>query len=72
MKKNNSQFINSFLIILGGALLLFEISGEGENVYILILGICLLMFGLYRATNYWVETKDDHKIEEKDSEEKEL
>lgn len=61
MKKSNSQVINTFLIIVGGALLIFEISGSKENVYFLIVGIVMLMFGLFRATNHWVETKDDHK-----------
>lgn len=61
MKKINAQVLNSFLIILGGAMLLFEISGDKKNVYILVVGIILLMFGLYRATNHWVYTKDDHK-----------
>ena len=63
MKKNNSQLINFILIALGGVLLLFEISGEKENVYFLVIGIILLMFGLYRATNHWVYTKDDHKVD---------
>lgn len=61
MKKPNSQFINSVLILVGGAMLLFQISGEERNVYIMILGLVFLMFGLYRATNFWVDTKDDHK-----------
>ncbi|HER39742.1 MAG TPA: hypothetical protein ENO10_00805 [Salinimicrobium catena] len=68
MKKINSQVFNSFLIILGGAMLLYEISGDKENVYILIVGIILLMFGLYRATNHWVYTKDDHKQENQSDE----
>jgi membrane-bound ClpP family serine protease len=68
MKKINSQVLNTFLIVLGGAMLLFEISGDGKNVYILILGIILLMFGLYRATNHWVYTKDDHKQENESDE----
>ena len=71
MNKNNSQLINSLLIIIGGALLIFEISGDEENVYLLILGLVMLMFGLYRATNHWAITKDDHKNEaEENSEEK--
>lgn len=63
MKKNNSQVINTFLIVVGGGFLLYEISGEEENVYVLIAGIIMLMLGLYRATNHWVDTKDDHKNE---------
>ena len=60
MSRTNSQLINAILIILGGGILLFHISGEKDNVYILILGLVMLMFGLFRATNYWVDTKDDH------------
>lgn len=61
--KNNAQLINTVLIIVGGILLLTKIFGKGENVYLLIIGIVLLMFGLFRATNHWVYTKDDHKKE---------
>ena len=57
----NSQVINSLLIIIGGGLLVFQIAVQEKNVYIMILGLVFLMFGLYRATNFWVETKDDHK-----------
>lgn len=71
MIKKNSQLINSLLIVIGGTLLIFEISGGEENVYFLILGIVMLMFGLYRATNHWAITKDDYKNEtEENSEDK--
>lgn len=63
MKKSNSQLINFILITVGGGFLLYEISSQNENVYFLIIGIVLLMFGLYRATNHWVYTKDDHKLD---------
>jgi hypothetical protein len=66
MKKPSSQTLNSILILVGGAVLLFEISGEERNVYVMVLGLVMLMFGLYRATNFWVETKDDHKKENED------
>lgn len=65
--KNNAQLINTILIIGGGILLLTKIFGKGDNVYLLIIGIVLLMLGLFRATNHWVYTKDDHK-EENDNE----
>lgn len=59
-KKDNSQIINTLCICIGGGILIFLIAGEEiENVYLLILGLILLMFGLYRATNHWVYTKDD-------------
>lgn len=65
--EKNAQLINAVLIIVGGILLLTKIFGKGENVYFLVIGVVLLMFGLYRATNHWVYTKDDHK-EENDNE----
>ena len=68
MKKPSAQFWNSMFIIVGGVILLFEISGEEKNVYAMILGLVMLMFGLYRATNFWVETKDDHKKEKEEEE----
>jgi len=66
MKKPSAQFVNSMLILVGGAILIFEISGEERNVYSLIVGLVLLMYGLFKATNFWVETKDDHLEEEED------
>ena len=39
--------------------MLYTIAGEEESKYLQILGLVIIMFGLYRATNYWVETKDD-------------
>ncbi len=67
MKKPSAQFWNSLFIIVGGVILLLEISGEEKNVYAMILGLVLLMFGLYRATNFWVDTKDDHKKEKEET-----
>ena len=71
MKKDNSQVINTVLIVIGAIILIFELAGEQKNVYLLILGFVILMFALYRATNHWSITKDDHKKEaEENSEEK--
>ena len=66
MKKLSAQFWNSMFILVGGGILLFQMAGEEKNVYALVLGIIMLMFGLYRATNFWVETKDDHKKEQEE------
>ena len=60
MKKDYSQLINTLLILSGGILLIFQISQDEKNVYILIVGLILLMLGLYKATNHWTITKDDH------------
>ena len=69
MDKKNGQLINTVLIIVGGVLLIYTIAVEEPQKYLQILGFIIIMFGLYRATNHWVETKDDHK-EEKDQQEK--
>lgn len=66
MKKPSAQFLNSMLILVGGTILIFEISEEERNVYSMIVGLILLMYGLFKATNFWVETKDDHKEEKED------
>ncbi|HET7361076.1 MAG TPA: hypothetical protein VFI78_04000 [Salinimicrobium sp.] len=60
MNKFNSQVVNTLLIVISGGLLLFLIAmEEKDRVYLLILGIVLLMFGLYRATNHWVYTEEN-------------
>lgn len=61
---NNSQVINTILIVVGGALLIYAIAAEDAHAYFKIGGLIVIMLGLYRATNFWVETKDDHKEEE--------
>ena len=68
MYKDRSQLINAILIIVGGFLLIFQISQEEKNPWLLIIGLVLLMFGLYRATNHWSYTKDDHKKENAEDE----
>ncbi|MDR5592030.1 hypothetical protein [Christiangramia sp. SM2212] len=65
---NNSQVINTALIVIGGAFLLYTISVDDASPYFKIIGLIIIMLGLYRATNFWVATKDDH---ENDSEKKE-
>ena len=64
----NSQVINTILIVAGGAMLLYAIAVENAPQYIKIAGLVVIMFGLYRATNFWVETKDDHKEENENRE----
>jgi hypothetical protein len=71
MNKSFSQVINAILIILGGGILIYVMSSEQPNKYLQILGFVIIMFGLYRATNYWVETKDDD-VEKIDENKKEI
>lgn len=69
MGKNNGQVVNTILIVIGGGLLIYTIAVEEPQKYFQIIGFVIIMLGLYRATNHWVETKDDHKEEQ--SQEKE-
>ena len=66
MTRKNSQILNTALIVIGGALLLYAIASNNASNYFKIAGLIIIMFGLYRATNYWVATKDDHKKEEEE------
>ncbi|RKS42700.1 hypothetical protein BC962_3157 [Gillisia mitskevichiae] len=67
MNRRYGQIINTLLIVIGGAIMIYTITGEDRNKYLQILGLVIIMFGLYRATNFWVETKDeeDDNTEEK-------
>lgn len=59
MDKKYSQVINTALIIIGGGILIYTISEENKTRYLQVIGLIIIMLGLYRATNHWVETKDD-------------
>lgn len=67
---NYSQIINTLLIVIGGGILIYTISADDVNPYFKIIGLVIIMSGLYRATNYWVATKDDHKDENTNTNEK--
>ena len=67
MNKKYGQIINTVLIVIGGGILIYTISEEDKNRYLQILGLVVIMFGLYRATNHWVETKDDHEEDNEDT-----
>ncbi len=61
MNKKYGQLINAFLIIVGGGMLIYSITGEERNKYLQIIGLVVIMFGLYRASNFWVENKEDEE-----------
>lgn len=64
MDKKSGQVVNTVFIVVGGAMLIYTIASEEPQQYLQIAGFVIIMFGLYRATNHWVETKDDHKEEQ--------
>lgn len=60
---NNSQVVNTLLIVVGGGILIYTLTSDDVSPYFKIIGLIIIMLGLYRATNFWVATKDDHKSE---------
>jgi hypothetical protein len=68
IKNNKSQFINVFFILLGAIFIWYSVIVESVNVYLKILGLLFLMFGAYRASNHWVEHRDDHLNEQEEEE----
>lgn len=62
--KKRSQLLNAVLILIGGILLIYSIAFEHIGPYPKIVGLVIIMFGLYRASNHWANTKDDHQKEE--------
>ena len=47
---NISRVINFSCIIIGGFVAIYAQAGEKQNTYILLGGIMLLMFGIYRTS----------------------
>ncbi|SFC79418.1 hypothetical protein SAMN04487907_10913 [Zunongwangia mangrovi] len=69
MKKNKSQMLNTLIIIIGAVILIYGMSVADDTPYAKIIGLVILMFGLYRATQFWSATKDDYKKEQENENE---
>ena len=46
----NSRTFNFILILVGGIIAIYAKAEEQQDVYILLIGVMLLMFGLYRLS----------------------
>lgn len=46
----NSKTFNFILILVGGIIALYAKADEKQEVYLLLIGIMILMFGLYRLS----------------------
>lgn len=58
------QTLNIVIIVVGAALLIYDLTGENENIYLKIIGLVLLMFGLYTATQQWVAGNEENENED--------
>lgn len=66
MINTKKQAIYTAFIIIGAILIIFDLSGENENVYIRIGGLVILMIGLYNSTKQWAKDnpKDDQSTDD--------
>ncbi len=68
--KLNRQIFNILIVVIGAGILIYDLAVEDENIYIKVIGLVLLMYGLYTATQQWTvenrEGKDDFDYDEED------
>ena len=63
----SKQTVNTIIIVVGFGLLLYDFIAKPEAVYFKILGLVVLMFGLYKSTQQW--TSDNKSDDADDAEE---
>ncbi|HLV38989.1 hypothetical protein [Xanthomarina sp.] len=59
---NYSKYINYLLLIIGSMVAVYAQAGEEQDVVVLILGIVILMFGLFRISSS-IPSKSDKNRE---------
>jgi len=59
MINTRKQIVYTIFILLGAVMLIIDLTGINENVYLKIGGLTILMIGLYNSTKQW--TKDNPK-----------
>ncbi len=58
------QTFNTFLIVIGAAILIYSLAYEQDEAYFQIGGLVILMYGLYKSTQQWVtDNKTDSSIQ---------
>jgi disulfide bond formation protein DsbB len=66
----NSRTFNFILILVGGLIALYADAEEQQELYILLIGIMILMFGLYRLSRgISNKTEDNNESSNIDEEE---
>ncbi len=66
MSKINApkQTVNTVIIVVGIGLLLFDFITNPDIVYYKILGLVILMFGLYKSTQQWTSDNKSDEAEQ--------
>ena len=60
---NISRVINLICVVVGGIVAIYAQAGEKQNTYLLMGGIILLMFGIYRTSRN-IPSKYERQVEE--------
>ncbi|WP_339632738.1 hypothetical protein [Bizionia echini] len=68
---NVQQYISYFLILTGSLLAIYGQSGDEKNVAILIIGIVILMYGIYRISSK-IPSKFDEEMNDKPHEHEDI
>lgn len=68
MINTKKQIIYTAFIIIGAIMLIFDLTGMNDSVYLKIGGLLILMIGLYNSTKQWA--KDNPKDENTSEDEK--
>ena len=63
MINTKKQMVYTAFIIIGAALLIYDLAVETDEVYLKVIGLVVLMFGLYSSTRQWASDNDKNKIE---------
>ena len=64
MINTKKQAVYTAFIILGAVLLIYDLSVESEEVYLKVVGLVVLMFGLYSSTRQWASDNDKNQTED--------
>ena len=62
------KYLNYILIAIGAFVAMYAKAGENQNQLVLILGIVLLMIGVYRISRTIPSRNDDDKTDNPESE----
>jgi uncharacterized membrane protein YfcA len=64
MINTKKQAIYTIFIAIGAVLLIYDLAFASEEVYLKIIGLVLLMFGLYSSTRQWSSDNDKNTEDE--------
>lgn len=70
MINTKKQAFYTLFIVVGAALLLYDLAFESEEVYVKVIGLVVLMFGLYSSTRQWASDNDKNRKDDENQDDK--